>query len=171
MPVKNENLEKTAVPAAPAKTPLAPPKPNGSSGAILIADDNKDDATHAKKIVEKLHLQVSVHGVFSGEEVLAYLEGHGRYANRADYPYPVLLLLDLRMPGWDGFEVLTWLKNHPNHRALPVVVLSVVRELPMISRAYQLGARSFLIKPLTQSEITRTIRALVILPEADTAAG
>src|SRR5579872_630358 len=95
---------------------------NNRKGAILIADDSSDDAHHAATIVGKLHSSPTVRVVSGGEDVLAYLEGRGEYENRATNPYPVLLLLDLLMPGTDGFAVLKWLQAHPEHHALPVIV-------------------------------------------------
>lgn len=157
---------------------FVPPAQTGAStslsapvGAILIADDNPDDALYTKKIVEKLLLPFPVHAVLSGEEVFAYLEGRGAYESRAAYPYPILLLLDLRMPGVDGYEVLKWLETRREHRALPVVVLSVVRELAVVSRAYLLGARSFLVKPLTLDDLRMTLQALGILRDPDPLSG
>jgi CheY-like chemotaxis protein len=167
MPAKNDNLGQGSGAAPSAQTGLSPPNPGAPGGAILIADDSPDDALHSKIIVEKLHLPAPVHLVFSGEDVLAYLEGQGGFESRAAHPYPVLLLLDLRMPGMDGYEVLKWLRARPEHQRLPVVVMSVVRELREVSRAYQLGARSFLIKPLTVDELRATLQSLAIVPSAD----
>ncbi len=137
------------------------------NGVILIADDNPDDAYHAKVIVEKLFAPPPVRVLQSGDEVIAYLERRGQFENPDSSPYPVLLLLDLLMPGTDGFAVLRWLQAHPEHHKLPVIVLSVVREFREISKAYQLGARSFLMKPMALNEIRMALHALEILPDAD----
>jgi CheY-like chemotaxis protein len=147
----------------PVRTDLST-NPKAPGGAILIADDDADDAHHSKKTVEKLELGIPVHIVFSGPEVFEYLQAQGRYQDRALDPYPILLLLDLRMPDTDGFEVPKWLEARCEHRRLPVVVLSVVRDLPVVTRAYQLGPRSFLIKPLTSDQFRMTAKALAILP-------
>ncbi len=115
--------------------------------------------------VARLHAPHGIHVVSSGDEVIAYLSGAGIYQDRKNHPYPSLLLLDLIMPGTNGFAVLNWISKHPEHRALPVIVLSVVRELREISQAYQLGARSFLMKPLTIEDLRRALHAMAILPD------
>jgi len=121
---------------------------------------------NAKLIISKFHAPPPVHVVSGGEEAFAYLEGKGTYCDRALYPYPILLLLDLMMPNVNGFDVLKWLAARPEHRGLPVIVLSVMRELKEISQAYQLGARSFLIKPLRGDDLARSLNAMGILPES-----
>ena len=87
-----------------------------------------------------------VQSVRSGEEAVAYLSGEGKYANRTEYPLPVLVLLDLKMPGMDGFEFLTWIRQQEGIRGLPVVVLTSSSELADVNRAYKLGANSFFVK-------------------------
>jgi CheY-like chemotaxis protein len=170
MPAENDNSGEEKGLAAPA--PIgATNAPASAAGAILIADDDRIDALHAKKTVEKLRLPVLVHEVFSGRAALAYLEGQGRYEDRGAYPYPALLLLDLNMPDMDGFEVLKWLEGRPEHRRLPVIVLSGVRELAVVSRAYRLGARSFFIKPLALDDLRAAFQALKIFPDFDTSHG
>jgi CheY-like chemotaxis protein len=74
--------------------------------------------------------------------------GAGVYANRAEYPLPDLFLLDLKMPRVNGFEVLEWLRDQPGLAALRVLVLTSSEDLRDVNRAYQLGANSFLVKPL-----------------------
>ncbi len=167
---KNDNLGSRESDAASAQS-NSPPNPWRPAGAILIAEDDPGDAYQTKRIVEKLRLPVPIHVVSDGEEVVAYLEGQEPYTNRADYPYPLVLLLDLKMPGADGFKVLRWLQTRMQHRALPVVVLTAVREITVVRRAYQLGARSFLIKPLVLTELAATLRSLEISAAAERSAG
>src|SRR4029077_20868417 len=77
-----------------------------------------------------------------------YLSGEGKYANRAAYALPSVVLLDLNMPGIDGFEVLRWIRQQPGIKDLRVVVLSGSDAMRDVNLAYQLGANSFLIKPM-----------------------
>ena len=86
--------------------------------------------------------------VRDGEETIAYLKGEGQFANRAEYPLPELLLLDLAMPRKDGFEVLRWLRQQPGLSALRVVVLTSSDQMRDVNLAYKLGANSFLVKPI-----------------------
>src|ERR1700679_2636420 len=112
--------------------------------AILIIDDNTDDANLIRRALLGLHPKPPVKTVTSGSDLKAYLNGEGRYADREAFPYPGLILLDLRMPEMDGFEVMEWLKSQPQHAAIPVIVISAFDQQPNIRRAYQLGACTFL---------------------------
>jgi CheY-like chemotaxis protein len=85
--------------------------------------------------------------VRDGEQCVAYLSGTGKFANRDEFPLPDLLLLDLKMPGMDGFDVLLWLRQQPTLSALRVIVITSSESLRDVNRAYQLGANSFLVKP------------------------
>jgi len=116
---------------------------------ILLADDSDDDvlliqlAFKAAQIPPSTQLQV----VRSGEEAIAYVKGEGKYADRADHPQPSLLLLDLIMPGTDGFDVLRSLRSEPKLRRLKVIVLTTSADPAKASEAYRLGANAFLVKP------------------------
>jgi CheY-like chemotaxis protein len=82
-----------------------------------------------------------------GEEAIAYLSGTGSYTNRLDHPLPRLVLLDLKMPRVDGFEVLRWIRGQPRLAGLRVVVLTSSTDVRDVNLAIQSGADSFLIKP------------------------
>jgi CheY-like chemotaxis protein len=98
--------------------------------------------------------------VSSGAEFICYVIGKNGFADRTDFPYPILVLLDLRMPNMHGFQVLSWLRDHPPHNLLPVVVLTASGEVQAAQYAYQLGARSFLTKPLRANEFKETMGKL-----------
>ena len=138
------------------------------SSPILIAEDLSRDAVLVKRVLETARIRNPIHIVGNGEETISYLSGSGKYRNRLQYPLPAILLLDLKMPGVTGFDVLRWLQTHP----LPIaaVVLSALSDLKDIRQAYALGANSFLIKPLTLEEITNLmsgLKGLVMKPDAD----
>ena len=95
-----------------------------------------------------------------GEEAIAYLKGEGHYANRAEYPLPALLLLDLKMPRKGGFEVLEWIRQEPSLSGLRVVVLTNSTEIRDVNQAYQIGANSFLVKPVDFEQFVGVIRAV-----------
>ena len=80
---------------------------------ILLAEDNDDDVALIQFALRKANVSLPVHVVSDGEEVLSYLNGSGNYADRSKYPIPQLLLLDLRLPGLNGFEVLNRVRRHP----------------------------------------------------------
>ena len=125
-------------------------------------DDDRDDAYLIKRAVLGLHPKPLVQVVSSGKELTDYLEGEGRYADREAFPYPGLILLDLGMPGMNGFEVMEWLKSQPLHAAIPVIVVSSFNRQQEIRRSYQLGALTFLSKPVYPENIRDAIRALML---------
>ena len=129
---------------------------------ILIVDDNPHDAHMLERSVRRLKLQNRLQTVCDGAEAIAYIKGDGRYHDRVLYPEPLLLFLDLKMPSVDGFDVLGWLKEHPQYARFPVVVMSALGEVKQVNRAYHLGARSYLTKPIDPDEIRATFENLHI---------
>ena len=115
---------------------------------ILVVEDREDDILLIRKSFERAGVANPVHYVRSGDEALAYLSGEWKYANRAEFPLPTLVLLDLKLPGMDGFEVLAWIRQQEGLRALPVIVLTSSTQLSDVNRAYQLGASSFFVKEI-----------------------
>ena len=115
---------------------------------ILLAEDNDDHVTLILRAFRKGALINPIFVVKDGEEVVQYLRGVGKFENRDEYPLPSLLLLDLRMPKMDGFEVMEWIRQHQFFNPLRIVVLTTSEDMRDVNRAYQLGANSFLVKPL-----------------------
>ena len=116
---------------------------------ILVAEDNDDDfqlLTHAFETGDRC---CALRRTRDGDETIAYLDGTGPFSDRGQHPLPNLLLLDLQMPGRDGFEVLRWLRTQPNFRTLPVIVLTSSLDHKDIKLAYELGANAYLRKPNT----------------------
>jgi CheY-like chemotaxis protein len=115
---------------------------------ILLAEDLEDDIVLIRRALEKGGIQNPVQVVRDGEEAINYLSGMNPYSDRAKYPLPALLLLDLKMPKADGFEVLHWIQTQPYLKPLRTVVLTSSEDIRDVNRAYHLGASSFLVKPL-----------------------
>src|SRR6266850_4379035 len=113
---------------------------------ILLAEDREDDIVLVRRAFAKAYVLNPLQIVRDGEELVAYLKGEGKYANRAEYPLPDLLLLDLKMPRMDGFQVLEWIRQQPGLSNLRVVVLTSSENMRDVNRAYQLGANSFMVK-------------------------
>jgi CheY-like chemotaxis protein len=118
------------------------------SGTILIVDDDPDYTRLAQLLLARICPQFSCVAIHSGRELIRYLEGDPGLTDRTKLSYPILLLLDVRMPVMNGFDILVWLRDHPPHNRIPVVVLTSCGEIELAQRAYALGARSFLTKPL-----------------------
>lgn len=115
---------------------------------VLLAEDREDDILLIKRAFSRAGINNPLQLVKSGEEAIAYLAGEGKFANRAEYPLPALLLLDLKMPVVDGFEVLRWIRDHESLKGLRVLVLTVSNRISDVNLAYELGANSFLVKPI-----------------------
>jgi len=118
------------------------------SAVILLVEDRDDDVILVLRSFDKAGIKNPIKVVKDGEQAIAYLSGSGIYSNRQDYPLPELVLLDLKMPKIDGFEVLTWIRTHPTHSKLRVVVLTSSDSIRDVNLAYRLGANSFLVKPV-----------------------
>lgn len=114
---------------------------------ILLAEDREDDVLLIKRAFQLAGMPNVLMVVSDGGEVLSYLQGEGKFSNRAEYPLPDLLLLDLKMPKLDGFEVIEWVRRQPGFSALRILVLTSSNEIREVNRAYRLGANSFLVKP------------------------
>lgn len=128
-----------------------------SSPVVLLADDN---ASHAKFMTRCFRAQlpdVDVRHVRDGEEALDYLMQRGQFRAPADAPRPNLLLLDLRLPRLDGFQVLERIKSAPSLCEIPTVILSTSHRDSDIERAYELDANSYLVKPLDFDKFSELI--------------
>src|SRR5258707_7659509 len=115
---------------------------------VLLAEDSEDDVIILRKAMAKALLDFPLFVAKDGEEAIAYLKGTGKFGDRSQFPMPDLLLLDLVMPLINGFEVLEWIREQPLLGSLPVVVLTSSETIHDIKLANQLGAHSFLVKPL-----------------------
>lgn len=101
-----------------------------------------------------------MHVARSAEEAMAYLSGEGRFRSRAEFPLPALVLLDLKLPGMSGFELLKWIRQQPGLSLLRVVVLTSSDSMRDVNQAYQLGANSFLVKPVDFERFVEISQAL-----------
>jgi CheY-like chemotaxis protein len=115
---------------------------------ILVVEDREDDILLLRTAFRKAGLLNPIHFVRDGEEAVAYLRGEGKYASRAEYPLPDLMLLDLKLPRMDGIEVLKWVRQQEGIRGLPVVVLTSSERIQDVNRAYEFGANSFFVKEI-----------------------
>lgn len=114
---------------------------------ILLVDDSADDRVLLRRAFTKAGVINPVYEVKTGREAIAYLDGEGHFADRAKFPFPRILLLDLNMPEVDGFGVLEWIRSKLAVGGLLIIILSRIDEIRQVNRAYALGANSFLTKP------------------------
>ena len=127
--------------------------------AILFAENEEDDIVLTRQALKEAGVVNPLIGVPDGQEAIRYLQGEGRYANRAEFPQPCLLLLDLKMPRMTGLGVLNWLREHPDVRdKLSVVILSSWDEQADVQAATALGAADYLLKPTRFDELIDLMR-------------
>jgi CheY-like chemotaxis protein len=127
---------------------------------ILMADDDADDRLLALDALKAQRLANQLRFVEDGEELLDYLRHRGKYADPTTAPHPGLILLDLNMPRKDGREALAEIKSDPHLRRIPVVILTTSKAEEDILRSYDLGANSYITKPVTFEGLATTIRVL-----------
>ena len=128
---------------------------------ILLAEDEEDYVLLIRHAFSQANIPNPLHVVWNGQEAIAYLKGEGKYSNREEYPLPDLLLLDLKMPRINGFEVLKWIRSQPGLAPLRVLVLTSSEEIRDVNQAYLLGANSFLVKPLDFQDFAQLSRLIM----------
>ena len=129
-----------------------------ASHTILLVEDDPNDVLLIQRASRKARLAYPIQIVEDGEEAVAYLAGRGEYADRERFPLPALVLLDLKLPRKSGHEVLSWLREQPGLKRLPVVVLTSSQEPSDVNRAYDLGANSYLVKPVAFDALLEMVR-------------
>ncbi len=127
---------------------------------ILMADDDEDDRMMTKNALKKARLANEIRFVVDGVELLDYLHRRGKYTDPADSPRPGLIFLDLNMPKKDGREALKEIKEDPDLRRIPIVVLTTSEAEEDIYRSYDLGVNSFITKPVSFDGLVFVVTAL-----------
>ena len=114
---------------------------------ILLVEDNEDDAFFTQRAIQQAGVQNRLLLVRDGEEALDYLGGTGKFAERDKFPFPGLVLLDLKLPYYSGLEILAWLREKSLLAQTTVAVLTSSNEPSDLKRAYELGTTTYLVKP------------------------
>jgi CheY-like chemotaxis protein len=141
---------------------------------VLVAEDDPDDVLLLKQAFTRAAPELRLQTCPDGAEAISYLEGAGAYADRAKYPVPRAVLTDLKMPRCDGFELLEWIKNHPQFAVIPTIVFTSSTHDADVKRAFQLGANAYFQKPSSFEELVSVVklnfefwrRARLPVPEA-----
>lgn len=128
---------------------------NKGLGTILLVEDESTDATLVARALQKCGVQNPLVTLRNADEALAYLEGINEYADRIAHPLPILILLDLKLPGMSGHQLLKWIRMRRDLRLIPVVVLTGSESDADVKNAYEAGANSCLRKTPTQEEFYR----------------
>ena len=129
---------------------------------ILLIDNDINDQFLSQIALENvLPPGSTVHATHSGNEAVAYMIGEGKFANREVYPFPSLVITDLKMPDGDGLDVLEFLQNNPAWNVVPRLMFSNSADPDDVRTAYMLGASAYHVKPLSQIEMEKRMRAIV----------
>ena len=117
---------------------------------FLLVEDNEDDAYFMQRAFKEAGIKNALFTVTNGEEAIEYIGGRGAFSDRQKYPLPDFIFLDLKMPGLDGFEVLSWLRREQKSLVRVAMLTSSPEEIDR-KRARELGADCYLLKPPTVS--------------------
>jgi CheY-like chemotaxis protein len=128
---------------------------------VLLVENNPDDARLVQMAFEKAQIKHRLIVLSDGLQVMEYVKGRAQYANRERFPLPELVLLDLGLPGLSGLEVLGQLRKQPGTETVPITVLSGSNFLRDVTKAYELGANSFLVKPFELRKFTAAIKETI----------
>jgi len=127
---------------------------------ILVAEDSEDEIFLLRRALAKARLEAHVQFVGDGEQVMEYLRGDGDYADRGRYPFPVLVVLDIKMPKMNGLETLSAIRNDPRFRRLVVVFLTSSSQERDVNHAFDLQVNSYLVKPSKPEALTDIVEHL-----------
>lgn len=130
------------------------------AATVLLVEDAHADILLVRRAFTKIGTDLGLHVVTDGESAIDYLAGRDGYVDRDEHPLPTLLLLDLKLPGRSGFEVLQWLRSEPGLKRLPVTVLSSSKQTVDVDRAFELGANSYLVKPVDFQSLVELLTAV-----------
>lgn len=125
---------------------------------ILLVEDNPDHAMLTRRVLEDYKVANEVHLVENGADALDYVYRRGQYSNGKNAPRPGLILLDVKLPKVDGFEVLRQLKTDPEYSSIPVVMLTTSSHDEEVARGYADGANSYVTKPVRFDEFAETVK-------------
>lgn len=127
---------------------------------ILLVEDDENDAFLFKRALKKCGILNPVQWVQDGAEAIAYLTGGAAYVDRTAFPFPELIILDLKMPRMPGLDLLAWLRDHRDLQVIPTIVMSSSKHDSDVRQAYDLGANTYFVKPSSFDMLARVIQTL-----------
>ncbi len=130
------------------------------SRVVLVVEDSDDDYFLLTRAFKKAQFINPVQRVSNGDEAIRYLAGTSRYMDRATYPFPYLVLLDLKMPITHGFDVLDWARGQESTKLVPVLVFSSSQQQVDVDESYKRGANGFVMKPTSVTALTDIVSAI-----------
>jgi CheY-like chemotaxis protein len=136
---------------------------SAATTTILHVEDDPNDTLLFQHACRKAGILFDLQAVSDGDQAMAYLRGANDFSDRMKHPMPQLILLDLKMPRVSGFDVLAWLRTDDLFKGLPVVVLTSSNHDADVKRAYDLGAKSYLVKPVGFEALVELVKTLPAL--------
>jgi CheY-like chemotaxis protein len=127
---------------------------------MLLAEDDYDDRYLISEALDESGVENQLYIVENGEDLLDYLKNRGKYADKKEFPRPGLILLDLNMPLMDGREALVKIKNDPDLKMIPIIVLTTSQSEDDIQETYDLGITGFITKPMTFSGLVDIMKSV-----------
>ena len=125
---------------------------------ILVVEDDPNDVIFLQRALQKNGIKNPISVLSDGDEAIAYLTGAGKYLDRIKYPFPKVIMLDLKMPRRGGLEFLEWLSEHPGYRVIPTLVLTSSKLNDDVIKAYGLGANSYMVKPSNVDDLQQMMK-------------
>jgi DNA-binding response OmpR family regulator len=129
---------------------------------ILHVEDDPNDVLLVERAMKKSNAGAMLKSVSDGDKAVSYLKGDDVFSDRDKNPIPDLVLLDLKMPRKSGMEVLTWIRAQDQFKRLPVVIFTSSKHEQDITRAYDLGANSYLVKPVGFDSLLDTLKQVYL---------
>lgn len=131
-----------------------------STDVLLLVEDSEAEIHFFKEALRKTSIPLPLVVVSNGIDAVSYIEGSGRYSDRSRYPKPGLVLLDLKLPQKYGLEILEWLRRRPKADQVPVMVLTSSNQPEDIRKAYDLGAKAYLVKPIGMKMLLDLVQSI-----------
>lgn len=127
---------------------------------ILHAEDDPNDVLLIERAFRKANFSGKLLVINDGEQAVSYLKGENVYADREKYPFPTLLVMDLKLPRKSGLEVVSWVRSQAILRRLPIALLTSSRQPCDINTAFDSGVNCYLIKPVNFDDLVQTVKTL-----------
>lgn len=127
---------------------------------ILLVEDDPNDVWLVKHAFQSASISNPLRIVNDGQDAVDYLKGQGQYSDRNAFPLPKLVLLDLKMPRLNGFDVIGWMRHHHPWKLTPIIILSSSALPQDVNRAYELGANAYMVKPADYRALERLFRTI-----------
>ena len=125
---------------------------------LLVVEDNEDDIFFMERIFKQMGARCDLRFVRDGVEAVNYLAGKGQFEDRVQNPLPTIILMDLKMPRMNGFEVLEWMQKQPEIKLIPTIVVTSSTMQEDVTRAYRAGANAVMNKPVDKDSLLQMLK-------------